>query len=96
MELEVTERGASVRFAVRVAPRARRPGVVGLHGGALKVAVEAPPVDGAANAALIALLARRLSVRKRDVAIVRGAGGRTKLVEVRGVDADAVRALLGG
>jgi uncharacterized protein (TIGR00251 family) len=67
--------------------------VDGAYAGALKVRVTAPPVDGAANAALIELLAEQLDVAKRAVSIVGGAGSRTKLVEVQGVDAACVHAL---
>ncbi len=74
-----------VVFPVRVAPRASRNAILGLHGDALKVALTAPPVEGAANAALAKLLAKRLGVSKSAVTIVRGAKGRDKLIEVAGV-----------
>jgi hypothetical protein len=95
-ELVVQERGGAVRFTVRVQPRASYAGVDGVHGGALKVRLTAPPVDGAANEALVALLAERLEVPKRAVAIVGGVTARVKLVEVNGVDAARVRALAAG
>jgi len=85
----------AVRFAVRVQPRASRAGVEGVHGDALKVRVHAAPVDGAANDAVIAALADALGVAKRDVRIVSGETSRSKVVEVRGVSADTVRALAG-
>jgi uncharacterized protein (TIGR00251 family) len=78
---------------VHVQPRASRSEVVGTHGAALKVRLLAPPVDGAANDALVALLAEKLGVPRRDVRIVQGATSRTKLVEIEGTTADAVRAL---
>ena len=93
--IAIEEAGGAVRFDVRVAPRASREAIQGEHDGAIKVALTAPPVEGAANAALIAFLARRLGVAKRDVAIVRGESSRAKRVEVRGASAEAVRALLG-
>jgi uncharacterized protein (TIGR00251 family) len=92
-ELVVQERGAGVRFSVRVQPRAGRGMIAGVHGGALKVRLASAPVDGAANAELIALLAARLEVPKRDVRIVNGETGRTKVIEVHGVDAQRVREL---
>jgi uncharacterized protein len=64
-----------------------------MHGAALKVRLHAPPVDGAANDALIALLAERLGVPRRDVRIVQGATSRSKVVEIAGTTAEAVRAL---
>lgn len=83
-----------MRFKVRVQPRAARSEIVGKHGEALKVRLAAPPVDGAANGELIALLAKRLGVAKSAVTIVRGERSREKLIEVEGVTADAVRALV--
>ena len=91
--LRVEARGASIRVHVHVQPRASRSEVVGLHGAALKVRLLAPPVDGAANDALVALLAKRLGLSRRDVRIVQGATSRSKIVELDGTTADAVRAL---
>ncbi|MBD0270649.1 MAG: DUF167 domain-containing protein [Acetobacteraceae bacterium] len=83
--------GAGVRLAVRLTPRAARNGVDGAapadaEGGrsALRLRVAAPPVDGAANAALVAYVAESLGLRKSDVAIVSGERGRLKLLELSG------------
>lgn len=89
------ERAAGVRFAVRVQPRASRSGVVGTHSGSLRVRLTAPPVDGAANEALVELLAEQLGVPKRAITIVGGSSSRRKLVEVLGVSAGRVRSLAG-
>ena len=78
---------------VHVQPRASRSEVVGTHGAALKVHLLAPPVDGAANDALVTLLAERLGVRRRDVRIVHGATSRAKVVEIDGTTVAAVQAL---
>ena len=91
--LRVEVRGASIRVHVHVQPRASRSEVVGTHGAALKVRLLAPPVDGAANDALVALLAKELGVPRRDVRIVQGATSRAKVVEIDGTTEDAVRAL---
>jgi uncharacterized protein (TIGR00251 family) len=93
MALTVTERDSGVRFAVRVQPRASSSEICGLHGDALKVRLSAPPVDGAANEALVELLAGALGVAKRAVRIVAGASGRGKVVEVDGVRAGDVQRL---
>jgi uncharacterized protein (TIGR00251 family) len=93
-EVAIEEAPGSVRFAVLVAPRASREGVLGVHDGALKVALTAPPVDGAANAALIAFLAKALGIAKRSVRITGGSSTRRKRLEVDGVGAAAVRALV--
>jgi uncharacterized protein (TIGR00251 family) len=79
-----------------VQPRASRTRAVGEHGGRLKLQLAAPPVDGEANAALIAFLAEALGVRKGDVALVRGDTGRRKTVRVAGVSAAAAVAGLTG
>ncbi len=61
--------------------------------GALRVRLTAPPVEGAANAALIALLSDVLGIPKRDIAIVRGEQGREKVLQIA-APADAIRARL--
>ncbi len=91
--LRVEIRGSTVRVSVHVQPRATRSEIVGLHGAALKVRLQAPPVDGAANEALVTLLAERLGVTRRAVRVVAGASSRAKTVEVDGTTEDAVRAL---
>lgn len=73
-----------MRFAIRVRPGAKKTAVGGRHGDALVVAVAAPPVDGKANEAVRAALARAFGVRGRDVVIVVGERGRDKVVELPG------------
>jgi len=94
-ELRVREQDGAVVFEVRVAPRASRSRVIGVQDGALKVALTAPPVDGAANEALRKLLAKTLGVPKSDVEIVRGDRARIKLLRVDGIRAADVRFDLG-
>jgi uncharacterized protein len=81
--------GATMR--VRVVPGARATAVAGVLGGALRVRVAAPPVEGRANAALLAFLAGQLGLRVRDLRIEAGAAGRDKLVVVRGRTPEQVR-----
>ena len=77
-----------------VVPRASRTRAMGEHDGRLKVQLAAPPVDGEANAALVAWLADALGVKRSAVEIVRGEAGRRKTVQVSGVTAaEAERAL---
>ena len=82
--------GAGVRLAVRLTPRAARNGLDGVEApgpdgrSALRVRVAAPPVEGAANAALVEYVAEALRMRKSDVAIVSGERGRLKLLELSG------------
>ncbi len=87
MAFHVTPRGTGVRFAIHVQPRSKRPGVDGVHGDALRVRVQAPPVEGAANEAVVAVLAEALGVPARAVRIAAGQSGRQKIVDVDGVDA---------
>ena len=91
--LRVDVRGTVVRVSVHVQPRASRSEIIGQHGAALKVRLHAPPVDGAANEALVHLLADSLGVPRRSVRVVAGATSRTKMVEVDGTTEAAVRAL---
>lgn len=91
--IAVREDQGAVTFPVAVSPRASRDAVGGVHDGALRVRVTAPPVDGAANDAVRALLAKRLGVARGAVAIVAGAGSRRKTVRVAGVAPPAVHAL---
>ena len=90
----VRAHGAGVRVDVHVVPRAAATAVVGVHGNRLKLSLAAPPVDGAANAELVAFFARALGVPRRDVAIVAGETGRRKTVAIAGVSVEAVRALV--
>lgn len=83
------------RLTVRLTPRASREEIAGEREGAILVRVTAPPVEGAANAALLRLLAKTLSVPKGAVAIVSGEGSRTKVVEVAGLDESEARGRLG-
>ena len=89
--LVVSVEAGAVSFAVRAQPRSSREAIEGVREGALRVALTAPPVDGEANAALIALLAKALGVPKRDVAVVSGSTGRSKRVRVAGLSPDEVR-----
>jgi uncharacterized protein len=83
--LEVEGRPGSVRFRVRVKPRAARSRVPAVREGALEVAIAASPVDGAANSELICLLAATLERGKSTIAIVSGEGSRSKLISIAGL-----------
>lgn len=86
---------AKARLTVRITPRASRDEVVGERGGVLMVRVTAPPVDGAANEALVRLLAKALGVPRGGVMIASGATSRTKIVEVAGLGLREIRLRLG-
>ena len=68
------------RLRVHVVPRASKTVIAGLHGDALKIKLAAPPVDGAANAELIAYLAKLLALPKSRVTLLSGAASREKTV----------------
>jgi uncharacterized protein len=78
------EEDGALCFDVRVVPRASQSGVAGAHGGALRVRVAAPPVEGAANEELVRTLAKALGVAPRAVEIVGGLASKNKRVRVRG------------
>ena len=83
-------------ISIRLQPRARRDEVVGERAGAVVIRVTAPPVDGKANAALCAFIARAAGVPPSRVSVVRGQTSRDKVVGVDGVDEEILKtALLG-
>ena len=83
-----------VLITVRVVPRSGRSGLAGTRDGAVLVRLNAAPVDGAANAELIELIADAVGVPKRAVSITSGVRSRNKIVQVIGVSEDHVRARL--
>jgi len=90
----LTEDEAGVILTLRVVPRARKSEIVGVQGEALKLRLAAPPVEGAANRALVAFLAHCLNVGKRQVSIESGERSRQKRVRVVGLTAAEVLAQL--
>jgi uncharacterized protein (TIGR00251 family) len=78
---------------VLVQPRASREKLGPLHDGRLKISVTSPPVDGEANAAVIALLAKTLGVAKGAVEVIAGASSRRKTVRVAGIGKSAIEEL---
>ena len=84
---------SEARFDIKVTPRASRTQITGWRDGVLHIRVTAPPVDSAANAAVIDLLAASLNLPKRAITIVRGETSRLKHVRVEGLPLEAVQAL---
>ncbi|RMF81914.1 MAG: YggU family protein [Nitrospirae bacterium] len=93
--LPCEERDGAAHLRVRVQPRASRTGIAGLHGEALKVQLTAPPVEGKANQALVALLAKRLRLPKGAITVARGTTGRDKVVRIEGLPCAEIAARLG-
>jgi len=91
----ITRTADGIQLKVQIQPRAARSEVVGEHGGALKIRVAAPPVDGAANEALVRFLAGQLGVRRAAVTIRSGASGRAKVLRVAGITPQAAASRLG-
>ena len=86
--------GDGVVLALHVQPGARTTEIAGEHGGALKIRLAAPPVEGRANSALLAFLADRLALPKARLELVAGHSSRAKQVRVATVDAEDVIARL--
>ncbi|MEK6742408.1 MAG: DUF167 domain-containing protein [Nitrospirota bacterium] len=84
----------SATLSVRIQPRASKNGVTRMEDGSLKIRLTAPPVDGAANEALIKFLSDTLSVGRSQVEIVSGHTGRQKIVRIGGMnEADVIQLL---
>ena len=83
-----------VTFNVKVIPRAKRDEILGAEQRSIKIRLNAPPVEGRANEALVKFLVKTLGVARSQVEIVRGETARHKVVRVRGVAAGVVRAKL--
>jgi uncharacterized protein (TIGR00251 family) len=84
----------AVVLRVHTQPGAGRSAVMGRHGGALKVKVAAPPVDGRANEAVVELLARTLGIKASQVELVAGQSSRSKRFKLDGVTPELVDAAL--
>jgi hypothetical protein len=84
MSSPIRQSPSGILVDVWVAPRASRDSIGGLHGDRVKVAVSAPPVDGAANEAVRIALAKALGVAKSQVEVVSGQKGRQKTLAVSG------------
>jgi uncharacterized protein (TIGR00251 family) len=84
----------AVTIDILVQPRASRAKIGPMHDGRLKIAVTAPPVDGAANAAVIELVARQLGIARGDVVVKAGAGSRRKTLEIANVTPRQIEELL--
>ena len=78
-------------FVVRVHPRAKKNGIIGEVGGALKVALTAPPIEGRANEACLEFLANLLDVPRSSIAIAAGQSSRNKVIRIAGLSAAEVR-----
>ncbi len=85
---------ASATFSVRIQPRASKNEIIQMEGGGIKIRLTAPPVDGAANEALVKFLSAELGVSKSQVEIISGHTSKNKIVRIEGVSQDAAERLL--
>lgn len=83
-----------VVVSLRIVPRASKDEVRGVLGDALKIRLQAPPVEGKANEALVRFLSKTLGVPARDVCLLSGATGRAKRVLLRGLRTETARTRL--
>ncbi len=84
----------AVQISIRIQPRASKNEIMKMDDGRLKIRLTAPPVDGAANEALVKFLADQLNVSRSQVEIVSGHTGREKIIRINGAGEEAVQLLL--
>ena len=84
----------SATISVRIQPRASKNEITTMEGGKLKIRLTAPPVDGAANEALVKFLSDQLNVSRSQVEIVSGHTGREKIIKILGMGEETVQRLL--
>lgn len=84
----------AVQIKIRVIPRAKRDEIAERRGDAVVVRLQAPPVEGAANKALVKFLARNLGVHGADISIVSGDKSRDKVVRIEGITEEELGKLL--
>jgi uncharacterized protein (TIGR00251 family) len=91
----ITATNDGILLNLRVSPGARRSSIEGPYGeSALKLKVAAPPVGGKANTEAERILAELLDVARSDVAVVRGASSRDKVILIRGAGEDGIQKIL--
>ncbi len=81
-------------ISIRIQPRASKNEIIRMDGGKLKIRLTAPPVDGAANEALVKFLSGQLNVSRSQVEIVAGHTGREKIIKILGMSEETVQRLL--
>jgi uncharacterized protein (TIGR00251 family) len=92
MAIKQTKSGLSLDVIVQ--PKSSRNEIAGMHGDRLKIKLTAPPVDGKANAALIAFLAKKLGITRSRITILRGETGRKKTLLIHSLSEEDIHALL--
>ncbi len=90
MSLHIKQAGDGIEIAAAIQPRSSRNQIDGLHDGALKIRLTAPPVDGAANKACARFLAKCLGLSPAKVSIVKGLTSRNKTLHIQGLSEAAL------
>jgi uncharacterized protein (TIGR00251 family) len=96
MAVTISPHAEGATLSVRVQPKAKRNAVLGEQAGALKVSVTAPPEDGRANDAVLALLRETYKFQRSQLALLSGQTNRNKVILVRGLTPGQLAALIGG
>ena len=94
--LKISEHTGYVEFEIIAKPKASRNRLDGIHDGALKISVTAPPDKGKANEAITKILASNLKISKSSISITRGAASRRKTVRIEGISQAAILRLVEG
>lgn len=89
--ITVKDTAKGITFAVKVHPRARKNAITGTAGDALKLALNAPPVDGKANQAVIEFFAELFAIPRSSITIASGETNRNKVIRISGVGAETIR-----
>lgn len=92
MAIEIIQKDQGIILPVRAQPGAKRNCMVGEHGGALKVAVQAPPEDGKANDAILDLLRKSFGISKQQIELVSGHTSRDKRFLLTGITLEQLQA----
>ena len=92
--LAIRDTPGGCTLPVRVHPGARQNAITGIHDGALKISLTAPPTDGRANGALIAFLAEVLNIARTRITLVTGATSRSKTLHLEALTPEVLTAIL--
>ena len=88
------EKDGCIVLNVRVVPRASKDGIQGILGNALKVRIQAPPIEGKANAHLVKFLSKQWKIPRRDIEILSGETGRNKRLRISNPSPELRKTLL--
>jgi uncharacterized protein len=93
--IELNEKNGAVTFRLRAQPRASKTEITGEHGGAVKLRIAAPPVDGKANDEVVRFFSKLFEVPIRSIEMVSGDSSRDKLIRIHNISMARVQEVLG-